>query len=230
MNGDALPDRLPIFPLPEVVLFPGVTLPLHVFEPRYRAMTADALAQPPGRRLIVPVLLKPGWEEDYEGTPAVHAIATAGEIVRAQPFDDGRYLMMLRGTHRVRLAGPESLADGGYRMAALGPAPEIDAGLGAPAVVDALVRLLDEVKEWTGGVPVSVSREDLESRLEARRLVLNTVAFHLTVPAALRQDLLVEADLARRLELLSSLVHDALGGHRAIEAWRPRRPDDPRTN
>ena len=57
-----------LFPLPNLVLFPHVMQPLHVFEPRYRQMTADALT---GDRLIGLVLLKPGWEADYEGKPAV---------------------------------------------------------------------------------------------------------------------------------------------------------------
>ena len=49
----------PIFPLPNVVLFPNALLPLHIFEPRYRQMTADALE---GERLIAMALLRPGWE------------------------------------------------------------------------------------------------------------------------------------------------------------------------
>src|SRR6187399_2481527 len=55
---------LPLFPLPNVVLFPGVLLPLHIFEPRYRAMIGDALR---GDRRIGMVLLRPGWESGYQG-------------------------------------------------------------------------------------------------------------------------------------------------------------------
>ena len=64
-----LPPTIPIFPLPNVVLFPNVFLPLHIFEPRYRAMVADALA---GDRIIGMVLLQPGYEADYEGRPPVY--------------------------------------------------------------------------------------------------------------------------------------------------------------
>ena len=60
-------DLLPLFPLPNVVLFPNVFLPLHIFEPRYREMVADALASD---RMIGMVLLRPGWERDYEGRAA----------------------------------------------------------------------------------------------------------------------------------------------------------------
>src|SRR3954470_16208806 len=93
-------DLLPLFPLPNVVLFPNVFLPLHVFEPRYRQMTADALA---GDRLIGMVLLRPGWEPQYEGNPPVHPVACLGRIVADQRLDDGRYNLLLKGVSRARI-------------------------------------------------------------------------------------------------------------------------------
>ncbi len=64
-------DLLPLFPLPNVVLFPNVFLPLHIFEPRYREMVADAVASD---RMIGMVLLRPGWDRDYEGRPPIYPI------------------------------------------------------------------------------------------------------------------------------------------------------------
>ena len=64
-----LPFSIPIFPLPSVVLFPNVFLPLHIFEPRYRQMFTEALA---GDRMVGMVLLRPGYEADYEGTPPIY--------------------------------------------------------------------------------------------------------------------------------------------------------------
>src|SRR5437762_6507133 len=89
-----------MFPLPNLVFFPQVMQPLHIFEPRYRQMTADALA---GDRLITLVLLRPGWEADYEGRPALHAVGCLGRIVAEQQLADGRYNLLLRGLRRVRL-------------------------------------------------------------------------------------------------------------------------------
>src|SRR6266436_1472543 len=77
-----------LFPLPNLVFFPQVMQPLHIFEPRYRQMTADALA---GDRLIALVLPKPGWEKDYADKPALHSIACLGRIMAEQALDDGRY-------------------------------------------------------------------------------------------------------------------------------------------
>jgi len=93
-------DLLPIFPLPTTVLFPNVFLPLHIFEPRYRAMVSDALHTD---RLIGMVLLKPGWERDYEGRPPVYPIGCSGVITHAERLGDGRYNLVLRGLERFRV-------------------------------------------------------------------------------------------------------------------------------
>jgi uncharacterized protein len=99
-----LPPSIPIFPLPNVVLFPNVFLPLHIFEPRYREMVSDALA---GDRIIGMSLLKPGWEPDYEGRPDVYPIGCAGLITFSERHADGRYNIVLRGLEKFRLAAEE---------------------------------------------------------------------------------------------------------------------------
>ena len=93
-------DLLPLFPLPNVVLFPNVFLPLHIFEPRYRAMVADAIT---GDRMIGMVLLQRGWEQDYEGRPPVYAIGCSGVITHVEQLADGRYNLVLRGLERFRI-------------------------------------------------------------------------------------------------------------------------------
>jgi Lon protease-like protein len=95
-----LPPTLPLFPLPNVVLFPNVFLPLHIFEPRYREMVSDALA---GDRMIGMVLMRPGWESDYEGRPDVYPIGCAGLITFSEEHADGRYNIVLRGLDKFRI-------------------------------------------------------------------------------------------------------------------------------
>ena len=112
-------DLLPIFPLPNVVLFPNVFLPLHIFEPRYREMVADALATD---RLIGMALLRPGWERDYEGRPPIYPIGCSGVITHADRLPDGRYNIVLRGLDRFRIV--EEDADRSYRRASIEPLPE----------------------------------------------------------------------------------------------------------
>jgi Lon protease-like protein len=99
-----LPPTIPVFPLPNVVLFPNVFLPLHIFEPRYREMVDDALN---GDRIVGMVLLRPGWERDYEGRPAVYPVGCAGVITHAERLADGRFNIVLRGMEKFRITGEE---------------------------------------------------------------------------------------------------------------------------
>jgi Lon protease-like protein len=112
-------ELLPLFPLPNVVLFPNVFLPLHVFEPRYRAMVSDAAA---ADRLIGMVLLRPGWERDYEGRPPVYPIGCSGVITHMERLADGRFNIVLRGVERFRIVSED--ASRSYRRAVVEPLGE----------------------------------------------------------------------------------------------------------
>ena len=92
-------DLLPLFPLPNVVLFPNVFLPLHVFEPRYREMVADAVASD---RMIGMVLLQSGWDRDYEGRPPIYPIGCSGVVTHVERLPDGWQRMDRRGCRHCR--------------------------------------------------------------------------------------------------------------------------------
>jgi Lon protease-like protein len=116
------PFSIPLFPLPTVVLFPNVLLPLHIFEPRYRQMVEAALG---GDRMIGMVLLKPGYEADYEGSPAIYRTGCAGLITRAERVDDGRYNLVLRGVEKFTIENEAAPAPGQlYRSAMISPVEE----------------------------------------------------------------------------------------------------------
>lgn len=89
-----------LFPLPNLVLFPHVIQPLHIFEPRYRELTADALA---GDKLVAMAVLKPGRDERDEPQPAIEAIACLGRILAHVQLPDGRYNLCLQGLARVKI-------------------------------------------------------------------------------------------------------------------------------
>jgi Lon protease-like protein len=89
-----------LFPLPNLVLFPHVMQPLHVFEPRYRALLEAALA---GDRLVTMALLRPGWQRDYEGRPPLYPAACLGRVAAHHRLEDGSYNLLLVGLRRVRL-------------------------------------------------------------------------------------------------------------------------------
>ncbi len=89
-----------LFPLPNFVLFPHAVKPLHIFEPRYREMTEDALA---ADRLIGLALLKPGWENEYEGQPPIHEMVCLAHIVNDQRLADGKFNILVRGLCRLKV-------------------------------------------------------------------------------------------------------------------------------
>jgi Lon protease-like protein len=125
-----LPLEIPIFPLPNVVLFPSALLPLHIFEPRYRAMIADVLE---GERLIGMVMLRPGWESHYDRTPDVYPVGCAGFITHADQLPDGRYNILLRGLEKFRIVSERSAREGPqrYRIARIEPIKEVNTGVTA---------------------------------------------------------------------------------------------------
>lgn len=119
MSADAQRDpifqgfsgRAPLFPLSNVVLFPHALLPLHIFEPRYRQMTADALA---GESLIAMALLK----SIPDTPPPIYDVVGLGRIVAHERLPDGRYHLVLRGVARARIQR-EIPTDKLYRIAEL---------------------------------------------------------------------------------------------------------------
>jgi Lon protease-like protein len=111
LPGGAL-SALAIFPLPDVVLFPHALLPLHIFEPRYREMIADVLA---GARMLAVARHRPGYEDDYQGRPAVFPTAGVGACIAADRLPDGRYDIVLRGVGRVHI-DEELPPDRAYRV------------------------------------------------------------------------------------------------------------------
>lgn len=110
---EALPDRLPIFPLSGVLLLPGGRLPLNIFEPRYLALFDDALAS---KRLVGMIQPATANSEQDDQAPAVYGTGCAGRITSFSETDDGRYLITLTGLLRFDVR--EELPAGSYRMVA----------------------------------------------------------------------------------------------------------------
>ncbi len=108
------PSTIPIFPLPTVVLFPNVFLPLHIFEPRYRQMVTEALA---GDRIIGMTLLRSAAEAE-EAQPPVYSVGCSGVITHVERLPDGRFNLILRGVEKFQILGEEEPVPGQlYRKA-----------------------------------------------------------------------------------------------------------------
>lgn len=95
-----VPSVIPLFPLPNLVFFPQTYVPLHIFEPRYRKMVRDASK---AHRMIGLVLLKEGWETDYEGDPPIFPIGCVGRMITVQSLPDGRFNILLQGLCRFEV-------------------------------------------------------------------------------------------------------------------------------
>jgi Lon protease-like protein len=195
-----------LFPLPNLVLFPHVMQPLHVFEPRYRQMTADALA---GDRLIGLILLRPGWEADYEGKPELYPVGCLGKVVAEQRLDDGRYNILLRGLRRMRVlreTEPGKL----YRSADVElledcDPPDAESDL---ALRDGLAKL---VTEWlpAKGTALDQFRKLLQSELPLG-ILSDIFTFALPLGLEVKQELLEDGHVERRVRRLL----DRLRGHK----------------
>jgi len=193
---------LPIFPLPELTFFPHTLLPLHVFEARYRAMVTDCLAR--DKRMAV-VGLKPGYEGAYDGKPAVFEIAGVGRIVQCERLATGRFNILLKGETRVRI-DRELPADTLYRMVAGTPLGESGAerdGVGALAarVTARCLGILRAIKR-----PTAEMEESLAGA--APGALSDRIASAIIVDAPLRQALLEELDVERRLSRLAQALDD----------------------
>jgi len=191
---DRLPSLLPLFPLPNVVLFPGIPLPLHVFEPRYRKMVADALET---HRTIGMALLRPGYEADYQGRPPIYPVGCAGLIQQHQRLPDGRYNLLLHGRRRFRIL----VEHGGepYRLASVEALDDAQGDTPSPAATQN--DLVGALRALIGGSPAL----DIDSDAPTE-VVVNGLAQTLGLPPVERQSLLecdtLDARARRLLELL----------------------------
>jgi Lon protease-like protein len=204
-----------LFPLPNMVFFPEVMQPLHIFEPRYRQMTRDALK---GDHLIALVLPKPGWESEYAGAPAIHPIGCIGRIAAAQELDDGRYNILLRGLSRLRIT-EEISSKKLYRIARCELLRELPLG---DYVTEARWRqiLIDKAPCWFAGETAAAEqfRKLLESNLSLGALC-DIITFAMPLDAEFKQTLLEELDVETRLQIL----HDFLEGKRNLETLLKRK-------
>ncbi len=195
-----LPDEIPLFPLPNVVLFPDVYLPLHIFEERYRAMTRQALG---GTRLIGMTVLREEPADDHDGAPPIYATGCAGAIVHHEALTDGRFNIVLQGVARfevqreVRDAAP-------FRVARVRWHEEPD-GSGRHATLTTLRRqvetlLLPAVARGEVRLPQGLSDQAL----------VNAVCQAIDVPVVEKLALLEKPDVSLRAQALVLILERLL--------------------
>jgi hypothetical protein len=203
-----LPDlsAVRLFPLPNVVLFPRLILPLHIFEERYKAMTADALT---GDRQIAMALLKPGWEKSYYERPAIEPVVCVGTILSHERLPDGKYNFLLQGHTRARVVHEHPREEGRlYRVAAL-------EAVAQPQVLEIdLTRVRQRIANLfsdEGGLLARLSVAGPARKVIASSLptegVIDWLAFHLFDDIALKHGLLAEPDVRKRADVAIRVLH-----------------------
>ena len=186
-----LPAEIPLFPLPETTLFPGVSRPFVIFEPRYREMIADALK---GDRTIGMVRLRPGFEKDYEGRPPVYVIGCAGRIDKYEQLPDGRYIILLQGLTPFRILSEDQRKP--YRVGRVQVVPDRlaeEERLPLSALRNRLASLLPTVLPF-GVDPPNISLED--------DTYINVLAQNLPMSEDDRQALLERSSVLARAQAL----------------------------
>ncbi|MGQ0613159.1 MAG: LON peptidase substrate-binding domain-containing protein [Planctomycetaceae bacterium] len=200
----SFPRRVALFPLRDVVLFPGALLPLHIFEPRYRRMVTGAFA---GDGLIAIALLKPCTPDEVDAAAPFHDTVCLGRVVRHEPLPDGRSPIALLGL----AAGVARAVEDTRLYRTVEFAPRLDAALPDEGLFRARLE-----RAFARTLPGAGTLDALSARL--RELV---GAEHL--PAALVNDcafasgllpldklrLLEEPDPGRRLDLLLEFLYRA---------------------
>jgi Lon protease-like protein len=195
-------NRCRLFPLPEVVLFPHALLPLHIFEPRYRQMTEDALA---GDRLVTMVRIRPAppglpWVEPV----AITDVGCVGKIVQHERLADGRFNFLLLGCKRVRLKR-EIPSEKLYRIAEAEIMEDEETGLALGPRRNDLIELFREV--------LAERRQldpDLKTLLDSSvplGVLTDIIAHALGLPSEIRQHLLAEPNVDGRVSALWTILH-----------------------
>ena len=200
--GDPKDDlsAVPLFPLPNVVLFPRAVLPLHVFEERYKEMTADALT---GNRQIAMALLCAGWETNYHGKPPIEPIVCVGTILSHEKLPDGRYNFLLQGHTRARIV--REFGDQAYRLAELRPLAETTV---MEIDLDDERRRLAAVFENERLLATGIGRKfrELFDCPIATAELADLIAYNFLEDIRLKQMLLADGDVRRRVRLTTKAL------------------------
>jgi len=196
------PAAVPLFPLPNVVLFPRAVLPLHIFEERYKAMTADALR---GEGVIAMALLKHGWEKCYYAAPAIEPVVCVGKILTHEKLPDGKYNFLLQGIARAKVMAEDrsrAYRVGKLELLADADVMEID-------LENERLRLTSMLSEGIcANLPVVKQFRQMLTSTMPTAEIADLLAFNFIDDVQVKQALLAETDPRRRVERLIPILDE----------------------
>ncbi len=199
--------RVRLFPLPNLVLFPHVVQPLHIFEPRYCEMLSEALATD---RLIALCLLESGWEKEYLQRPALASTVCVGKIISHTATEDGRFNILLVGCKRARIVR-EIEPERPFRVAEV----EILEDIYPPEEAANRPQLMERLQElFLQFVPEGLAAQESFKQLVGKQLPLgiltDTITYALRLPVAIKQQLLAENNVDVRCRILVRCLEQKL--------------------
>lgn len=197
--------KVPIFPLPNIVFFPKILLPLQIFEQRYRKMVADALT---GDQKIGMVLLKEGWEKNYDGSPTVFQIGCLGKMEAHERIEQGRYNILLRGISRFEIVN--FVQEQPYRIARVRMLDDVPLTMGQVEQIRERNRFLDVFEQYLSEVMGVEVEKDMLERTGSLEAVINQVAATLDIPVMDKQGLLQVAAVSERYTRLRKIMDERL--------------------
>lgn len=191
---------VPVFPLPNVVFFPKMQLPLHIFEQRYRQMVRDALGK---ERLIGMALLRGDWEKDYYENPNIYPVGCLGSIAGVTPLPDGRFNILLHGVREYEIQ-EHILEQTPYRRARVVLREEMPAL--EPGFFESLKKEVVELARETAGERAPEFIKALDAASLDGETWLNLCCAALDVATIERQSLLEATSLPDRAARLLQLL------------------------
>lgn len=226
MTGDVVdfPDivEIPIFPLPNVVLFPRTLLPLHIFEPRYTQMVRDVLES---SRQLGMVLLQPGWESSYDGNPEVFDTGGMGVITEYKSLEGGQFNILLTGRQRFRIM--DFIQKNPYRIARVRLLKEvIPRGQEANEIATKLALTFDELNVESVSQKMNL---DVLEKLDFPTLV-NSICSSLSLSIYDKQQLLEMNNLKTRAKTILTVLKQQVSLGRFVSQFSHLKPEDPSVN
>ncbi len=185
-----------LFPLPDLVVFPGVIQGLHIFEARYCEMLEDALQSD---RLITMATLLPGSKSDYYGRAEIDPAVCVGRVTAHQRKDDGTHDLALMGLCRAAIV-EEMPLERAYRQATVQVVADCEPPLGESATQRVAAELAECLRNRVAGAE-SLVHEFLRGEISMGRLT-DIIAFHLPLETKVKLQLLSRADVLQRAEAL----------------------------
>ena len=191
-----------LFPLPNSVFYPGTVLPLHIFEERYRQMIGDSIES---GQWIGMVLLQPGYEENYHGSPDIYPVGCAGSLDQWSRHNDGKYDIVLRGQSRFRLV--REVGTTLYRQAEV-ELLESTSDQELDLSSDLYKQLIGKFHAFTSLLPlnnaqkVEIDLQDCKTLSEA----VDRTAYFFDQPLDDRQGFLEELDVMKRYQQILNLI------------------------